>query len=339
MHLGVDAGNSKTAALVCRSDGRVVGAGRSGCGDIYGVTRAAEAVTAVLAAVGQAIAAGGARPEMIQTSAFRLAGVDWPEDLAFWAHTLARELPELGHVSILNDGFAPIRCGAPSGIGVAIVVGTGHAIAGRGPAGAEWALSWWAHDRLGAAGLGHEALRAACRQDLGLGPPTALTRALLATYQHDTIEGVLHAFTCREGPRPWQDKGHVAREVLAAAGAGDPVASDIVDRHANRLAEHARLTATKAGFNPTRDTVPVILAGSVLTAGHSPMTTALSRELAHHMPRCHPTVSTMPPVAGAALDAIAEAGTPLTDDTLAALKDSLPTEELLRTGHQSMGPL
>jgi N-acetylglucosamine kinase-like BadF-type ATPase len=331
MHLGVDAGNSKTAALVCRGDGRVAGAGRSGCGDIYGVSRVSDAVTAVLDAVRQAMAAAVVRPEVIETAAFRIAGVDWPEDQAFWKHALARQLPELGHVSVLNDGFAPIRCGAPSGVAVAIVVGTGHAIAGRGRGGAEWALSWWANDRLGAAGLGYEALRAACREDLCLGPPTVLTRALLTTYQQDTVEGVLHAFTRREGRRPWQDNGHVAREVLAAADAGDQVARDIIDRHANRLAEYARITASRAGFIPARDAVPVILAGSVLTAENSPMTTSLSRELAGQMPRCRPSVPTMPPVAGAALDAIAEAGTPITDETLAALKDSLPAEEFLRT--------
>src|SRR6185312_1179927 len=35
--LGVDAGNTKTVALVARLDGTVVGAGRAGCGDIYGL--------------------------------------------------------------------------------------------------------------------------------------------------------------------------------------------------------------------------------------------------------------------------------------------------------------
>jgi len=331
MHLGIDAGNSKTAALVCRSDGRIAGAGRSGCGDIYGAARTPDAINAVLEAVRQAVTESSVRLDMITTSAFRLAGVDWPEDLALWKQVLARELPELTHVSILNDGFAPIRCGEPSGIAVAIVVGTGYAMAGRGPTGAEWALSWWGNDLLGAAGLGHDALRAACRQDLGLGPPTTLTRALLTIYQQDTIEDVLHMFTCREGRRRWQDKGNVAREVLAAARNGDPVASGIIDRHANRLAEYARLTAAKAGFDPTGDMVPVILAGSVLTADHSPMVTALSRELVQYMPLCRTLISDMPPVAGATLDAIAEAGRPITRNTLTALNDSLPTEELLRT--------
>lgn len=324
MHLGVDAGNSKTLALVCRSDGRVVGTGRGGCGDIYGVPDSSDATAAVLAAIGQAMAEGGIQPAGIKTAAFRLAGVDWPDDLGFWKQTLERELPELDHASILNDGFAPIRCGEPSGTAVAVVVGTGHAIAGRGPTGAEWALSWWALDRLGAAGLGHEALRAACRQTLGLGPATLLTRALLETYKQDTIEAVLCSFTRRVGSRPWQDHGKAARQVLAAARAGDRIAREIIDRHAHQLTKYARLVAGKAGFDPETETVPIVLAGSVVMADDSPMTTALNRELVQQIPRCRPIVSAMPPVAGAVLDAIAEAGMALTEDILAALKDTLP---------------
>jgi len=36
--LGVDAGNTKTIALVARDNGEILGYGRSGCGDIYGAT-------------------------------------------------------------------------------------------------------------------------------------------------------------------------------------------------------------------------------------------------------------------------------------------------------------
>ena len=34
--LGVDGGNTKTLALIVRGDGAILGAGRAGCGDIYG---------------------------------------------------------------------------------------------------------------------------------------------------------------------------------------------------------------------------------------------------------------------------------------------------------------
>jgi N-acetylglucosamine kinase-like BadF-type ATPase len=325
MHLGVDAGNSKTAALLCCSDGRVIGTGRSGPGDIYGVAQTADAVTAVLAAIRYATAAAGVTPHAIQTAAFRLAGIDWPEDTAFWRQVLARELPQLKYLSILNDGFAAIRCGEPSGIGVAIVVGTGPAVAGRGPEGREWSLSWWAQEPLGAHGIGHEALRAACQHKLGIGPATTLTDALPGVYHLDSVDAVLHSFTRRDNRRRWQDKGRAARTVLAAAEAGDPVASGIITRQAQRLAVYARAATTQAGFDAEHDKVPVVLAGSVVTADHSPMEDALRHELACQVPQSRPVVPDLPPVAGATLDAIADAGVAITDDLLATMTRTLPS--------------
>jgi N-acetylglucosamine kinase-like BadF-type ATPase len=331
MHLGVDAGNSKTAALLCRSDGRVIGTGCSGPGDIYGVARTADAVAAVLAATHRALTAAGVTPSTVKTAAFRLAGIDWPEDIAFWKQTLASELPELRQPSLLNDGFAPIRCGEPSGIAVAIVVGTGPAVAGRGPDGREWSLSWWAQELLGASGIGHEALRAACQHKLGIGPATTLTDALPAIYHQDSVEAVLHSFTRRNNRRRWQDKGRAARTVLASAEVGDPVSNAIITRQAQRFAVYARAAAIQAGFDPQHDTVPIVLAGSVVTADHSPMTDALRRELACQIPRCRPVLSALPPVAGAALDAVAEAGIPITDDLLATMTHTLREQNFLQT--------
>lgn len=331
MHLGVDAGNSKTAALVCCSDGRVIGTGRSGSGDIYGVTRAADAVSHVLVATHHALTAAGVPLHTVKTAAFRLAGIDWPEDIAFWQQVLVSELPELRHQSLLNDGFAPIRCGEPSGIAVAIVVGTGSAIAGRGPQGREWSLSWWAQEALGATGIGDEALRAACQHTLGIGPATTLTDALPVLYNEPTVEAVLHSFTRRANGRTWQDKGRAARTVLASAEAGDPIANAIITRQAQRFATYARAAAIAAGFDPEHDTLPVVLAGSVVTADRSPMAEALRRELACQMPRCRPVLATLPPVAGAALDAIAEAGVPITRDLLATMTRTLREQDFLQT--------
>ena len=49
--LGVDGGNTKTIALVARMDGTVVGAGRGGCGDIYGAAGPAGAIAEIERAV------------------------------------------------------------------------------------------------------------------------------------------------------------------------------------------------------------------------------------------------------------------------------------------------
>ena len=119
-YLGVDAGNSKTVALVCLASGAVIGAGRSGCGDIYGAPTEDDAITEVFAAVDAALRQADVDRSDVAAGAFRLAGVDWPADREYWEQTLDREWPRLRHRSIVNDGYAAIRCGEPSGIGVAV---------------------------------------------------------------------------------------------------------------------------------------------------------------------------------------------------------------------------
>ena len=55
LYLGVDAGNSKTVAVLVDSSGTVLGYGRSGCGDIYGAAAEPLAVAEVVAAVNRAL--------------------------------------------------------------------------------------------------------------------------------------------------------------------------------------------------------------------------------------------------------------------------------------------
>lgn len=179
-YLGVDADNSKTVALVADADGRILGRGRGGNGDISGTATEKEAVDAVAAAVGAAMAAAAKAPWEVAAAAFRLAGVDWPEDEAYWADAAARRLPGLHRLSIKNDGFALLRCGDVSGVGVAVTAGTGPAVAARGRNGQEYCASWWIQHALGGHGLGQAAFRAVVDAHSSLGPPTVLTRQAAA---------------------------------------------------------------------------------------------------------------------------------------------------------------
>ncbi len=55
----------------------------------------------------------------------------------------------------------------------------------------------------------------------------------------------------------------------------------------------------------------VVLSGSVLMAAGSPVAEALLAELPGHVPGAVPHRAVVPPVAGAPLDALAEAGIPV----------------------------
>lgn len=331
MFLGVDAGNSKTVALVCDGSGQVRGAARTGNGDIYGASSADAAVDAVVSAVESALGSAGVGAAGVTGAAFRLAGVDWPEDLAYWRHTLATRLPGLTAVSILNDGFAPLRCGDLGGVGVAVVVGTGPAIAARGPQGHEVSLGWWLQAPLGATGLGDRALQSVYDAHLGLGPPTALTAALLGAYGENSVPGLLQSFTRREGPRGWLDRALSARPVLTAAGAGDPVATAIVIDQADRLGAYAGAAAGQAGFALDGSPVTVVLSGSVLAGPGSPLDSGLRRSITESIPGAVVIRPRLPPVTGAVLDAIAEAGGALDAQVVQTLAASAPDPAFLRT--------
>lgn len=324
-HLGLDAGNTKTDALVVDSEGRILGTGQRGCGDIYGALTPQHAVEAVVGAVTDCLTSAGVSAAALNSATFCIAGVDWPEDASFWRAALQAALPAQVRVTVRNDGFAPLRCVYPCGSGVAILAGTGPAVAGRGSTGSEWALGWWVLDPLGAGGLGDRALDAVYRAELGIGHPTALTPLLLDVFEYPDVETLRHEFTRREHPRRWQDKALAARAVLHAASHNDPIALQITDAQAQALAGYARACALRVGFAPDTEAVPVVLAGSVLTAPRSPLTAMLLTALRHHLPEATPVLAPLPPVAGAALDAIADAGLPVTPQTVHAVGGSLRT--------------
>lgn len=331
LYLGVDAGNSKTVALVCRTSGEVVGVGRSGCGDIYGAPTEDAAVDEVFAAVDAAVKDAVVERSAITQAAFRLAGIDWPEDRDFWRTALAARWPELTRYSALNDGYAAIRCGEASGVGIAVNAGTAAAIAARGADGQVWDMGWWGQHSMGSMGLVEEALRAVNLAELGVAPPTALTAALLEFYGRADL-GQLNEWLTRRRDRATQPQRlAAARTVIAVAQGGDPVAGGIVDEQGRRLATYAEVAARRVGLRAQDRPIAVVMAGAVLMAPGSPVAAATVRHLAALLPEGVAAVAALPPVAGAALDAIAEAGEPVTAVTMQRLGTTAPSPEFLQT--------
>lgn len=326
LYLGVDAGNSKTLAAVADRSGRILGWARGGLGDIYGAPSPDDAVEEVFDTVRRALAHAGAKAADVRSAAFRLAGVDWPEDSLLWARALESLLDASTSRSVKNDGFALLRCGDPSGTGVAVSIGTGAAIGARGGSGDEFVVSWWFQHDLGAAGLGSDAIRRVMLAELGLGEPTALTRTLLEHFGLASTEELLRAFTRRADPLGRHDKGRAARAILATAAGGDAVARTIVADHATRIADYIAVSAGRVRLtSPT-----VVLGGSVLAAPHSELRSRIVAELALSSPRATIVETRAIPILGAVLDALAEGGVVL-DAALHGAVLSAPVPEGLLT--------
>jgi N-acetylglucosamine kinase-like BadF-type ATPase len=167
--------------------------------------------------------------------------------------------------------------------------------------------------------------------DLGLAPPTALTKELLAAYGRDDLAELNEWFTRRHDRATQPERVAAARTVTAVAAQGDEVARAIVDEQGRRLALYAEVAARKVGLTERAAPVPVVLTGSVLTAPDSPVAAAMHRHAADLLPGADLHLAALPPAAGAALDAIAEAGEPVDAATVSMLGATAPPPEFLAT--------
>jgi len=325
--LGVDAGNSKTVALVADREGNVLGSARSGGGDVYGAETEEAAVTSVVQAVGQALGSAGLRADQVAAATLCMAGVDWPEDATFWANTLAPHLPR-ADLQIVNDGFALLWCAEPSGVGAAINVGTGPAIAARGSSGGTAFMAFWCQHPLGAVGLGETALRAVYLAEIGMGEPTTLREALLDWFGFGEVEELLHHFTHRGAQRSWRRAATAARSVLACAADRDPVSLALVADQADQLLAYARAMGERAGLDGG-ERWPLALGGGVVGSDLPVLKDALLSRAGQVLPRAVPTVVEAEPVVGSLLGALHQLDPEVAKGAFERLTDPASTDLIM----------
>jgi N-acetylglucosamine kinase-like BadF-type ATPase len=291
--LGVDGGNTKTVAVVVTTDGEVLGSGRGGCGDIHNAPGPEAAVTEIVGAAAAALEAAGVAAAELAAAAFSLAGADWPEDFEYLRGELRRRLGLADDPGIVNDAIGGLRCGTDDMVGVAVVIGTYSAVAGRNAAGELFHLGFWP-DSTGAYALGSQALAAIWRHMLGLGPETTLLARALDRFGAADAEELLHELT-RLGGADEPEAGSFADAVLDEAEAGDRVARTIVQAVAGRMGDYARVCASRTG--QLGSPFPLVLCGSVLRHP-SPL---LRSVLLSRVPDAEPVYPQVEPVAGAVL--------------------------------------
>jgi N-acetylglucosamine kinase-like BadF-type ATPase len=328
MILGVDGGNTKTIALLAAPDGMVLGAGRSGCGDIYGAPTAEAAVGEIASAVNAALKQANVAREQIDCACFSLAGADWPEDYAYLQSALERA--GFGReLRVYNDAIGALRAGSPDGTGVVIACGTGTAVAARNADGLFWHSSFWQEAACGLQ-LGKQMLRAVYRSELGLEPPTTLTQAALHFFKQPSVEALLHYFTGREhDTSATSPMSQLAPYLLTEAENGDAIARRIVEENAARLAEYALVAARKVGIDHSPYTV--LLNGGVFRHPGTLMPDMIRERLQQVSPGVTLVRSRHEPATGALLLAFELAGIFVTPDLMNRLESSLPPAAFFST--------
>jgi len=260
--LGVDAGGTKTHALIADETGQAIGFGLGGEGNWQGVGY--DGQRAVLQDVTQqALKMAGIRAEAICGAGFGLAGYDWPSQLEQHrasVNTLGLSCP----CEIVNDSVIGLLAGATHGWGVVLIAGTGNNCRGRDRQGREGRISGEGlmFGEFGGGGeLVMRAVHAVAHEWTQRGPKTILTRMFMeltgAKDLLDLIEGI-------DLGRYHPDAAW-ALAVFQAGYSGDPAAREAIAWSARELGESA--CAVIRQLNIQAEEFEVVMAGSLFSGG------------------------------------------------------------------------
>jgi len=259
-YLGVDAGGSKTFAVVANERGEVVGKGHSGNGNHqlgYDVAKAS-----IAGSVNMALDQAGLDRSGIEYACFGLAGADRPIDFTI----LRPMIGELGFAKheIVCDTMTALRAGTTRPYGVVLICGSGTNSAGRNRQGETYQCGGFDYqygDFGGGATLAVEAFRSVIRAWDGRERPTLLTELLLSYLGYPSVQALYDDFLDHGKPVPLD----TAKLLFEAARRGDGVAIDILQKQGEELGKSA--CAIIRRLHMEDETFDVVLAGSVVTRG------------------------------------------------------------------------
>jgi N-acetylglucosamine kinase-like BadF-type ATPase len=302
MHvLGIDAGGTKTVALLADADGRIVGEGRAGGANLqaHGELEVEKVLHGV---IDLALAE---RPVVPAAVCLGLAGVDREGD----GQVIREIMKRLGfrsHTVIVNDALIALVAGCGGvGPGVVLISGTGSIAYGVSSRGVAARAGGWGSS-LGDEGsgywIGRRALAAVVRDVDGRGPRTELTPLVLAHFALSRPEQLVAEIYDNVGGR--RAIASLGETVERARVKGDPVATEILRDAATELALAAssvvsRLDMRGEGF-------PTLLAGGMLK-GVPWLAAEVTRHLAEVAPRSVVAPLAVEPAMGAVRLALAEA--------------------------------
>ncbi|WP_424952527.1 BadF/BadG/BcrA/BcrD ATPase family protein [Deinococcus sp.] len=321
--LGIDAGNTKTIALISDTSGTVLGWGRAGSSNIY--VSKPRALLALDQAVQAARSRAGLNGSSFAAVTLSSAGADWPEDFLL-LQTMLEERGWAERVQVVNDAVGALRAGTLEGIGVAVACGTSAGVAARSPGGAVWHSSYWQEPE-GADELAKFTLRAAYRAELGIDPPTSLTARVLAHYHQESVGALLHSLTRRDR-RPPRRLGRLARLLLDEAEAGDETSLKIVCKHGRSLGDYALAAARRVDLGGS---YTLVTSGGVMRHPSRVMIRALMERVQATHPEARWQASRHEPVFGALLLALELARHPVQAALLERLEATCPDESVFRT--------
>lgn len=260
--LGLDAGGTKTHALIADETGQVLGFAQGGPGNWQSV--GFEKQRAVFKDITQqALDNAGLHIDQIAGAGFGIGGYDWPSQLQ--AHMDMIKLLGLScPFEIANDSVIGLLAGASQGWGVGVVAGTGNNCRGRDKNGREGRITGEG-DLFGEFGGGiemvHKAIQEIAHEWSKRGPVTVLSKTFMDFTRSRDLFDFLEGIDLGR----YQPKASWVLSIFQAAYAGDKVARQIVEWAARELGESACAVIRQLDIE-TCD-FEVVLIGSIFESG------------------------------------------------------------------------
>lgn len=255
--IGLDAGGTKTVGLLADRTGAVVRDARGG-----GANLTMEGELGVEKVLFQVIEALDP-PGTVSALCLGIAGADRPSHLELLRGVLGR-LGFRRRVRVVNDAVVALAAGAPDGLGIVVVAGTGSIAYGQDPEGRTARSGGWGYllgDEASAFWLGHAAVRQGIRGVDGRGPETSLFERICQRVGVGSPQDLADWFYAKQMPR--NSVASLAGVVEEAAADGDEAAAGLLDQAADHLARAARAVDRQLAFPGPH---PLVLAGGTFRA-------------------------------------------------------------------------
>jgi N-acetylglucosamine kinase-like BadF-type ATPase len=308
MHvLGIDAGGTKTVALLADAHGVVLGEGRAGGANLqaHGELEVEKVLHHV---IDLAREGHGVTPAAV---CLGLAGVDRDGDGEV-IRSIMRRLGFRERTLIVNDALIALVAGVPLrqgrdtvSQGVVLISGTGSIAYGVNSRGQAARAGGWGTS-LGDEGsgywIGRRALKAVARDADGRGPHTRLTSLVLAHFSLSRPEQLVsEIYDHATGKRAIASLGQTVEQARAD---GDMVATEIMRKAADELALAA--ASVVARLEMRGEQFPILLSGGMIRSAQW-LATEVTTRLAEVAPRSSVTALDSEPAEGAVRLALAEA--------------------------------
>ena len=255
--IGIDAGGTKTVGLLADETGKVHAKAIAGGANV--LVKGELAVEKVLFEVIENLEA----PEPLAALCLGIAGVG-QQGADEIIREVLRRLGQRQPVRVVNDALVALVAGAPDGIGIVVVAGTGSIAYGVDPNGHEARAGGWGYllgDEGSAFWLGHYAVRHAIRAADGRGVATTLYPLICEKLGVSEPRELVNWFYDQELSR--NRVADLASLVEKASSSGDEAAETLMDQAAKHLASAARAVASHLSF---ADPYPIVLSGGAFKA-------------------------------------------------------------------------